>query len=1020
MGVKMAKTKRKQKKNKASKKTQTTQSSKKSAPPLSVLMVRTFTLVLLVICFNWGSATLYTQENIPNSLQARLEKERERLNQSAQNNNSKFNSDDTRLDHRTQNSSPFDRSKKRFENSRHRFTTSKNALSTLRNRQNRHFPSYNNSTRFPSSTRGSRQRNLNSRSPRNSASQRSTHQNSPHLRNGERSIANAPRLPRGKGNIGSQFSPREYDPNSSEQYHREVESIKPGPNQEESYERDSFLNYYEDYPRSPLPPLEPSEFERQLESYIDPDTDRPITQFGYEVFRRPQADPLDIPVGDNYILGVGDRIVLTVWGNLDADFEGTIGRDGQVRLPQIGPMSLKGNTLANAEEKMRKAFKKFHTNFELQLSLGRLRDMPVHVIGRASAPGRARLSSVSTLFDALTNVGGVTKDGSLRSILVRRDGQADRKVDLYDYLLEGKVDGDLSLRTNDVIVIPPVGSRVAIIGSVLRPSIYELEFSETSLDELLKMAGGFARLADRRDIQIERTTLNGISLSSVDLTRAQASDIKVDDGDVVIVRNSSPRVENVVYIDGNVSQPGRYAFRPGMRVSDLITQERLVEAGFWLDRLSPEVLDAELDLPEPYMDYALIRRIHPQTHQESRVPFDLQAAIFDNDLKENHLLKPQDTIIIFPRSEFDPPHAVYVTGAVNKPGRLDFYEGMRILDLIRMSGNLIPEAHHSSAVLTRIHPDQDGAHSEHIHLDIKQVFENHPEANLVLQPEDSLVIKSVPNYKKPFKMKIEGEVVQPGDYWVIPGERLSDVLTRAGGFTSEAYLPAARFFKESIKKLQLQRMEESLRRLEVESKIAAQQYAADVIAIQNISQRPGTSSAQAEAERIDSLIKTIRATPPEGRMVLKIKPADELRGTPDDILLEENDILVVPRKPEEINVIGAVFNQTALLHRSDKTVQEYIDECGGPTVSADVERIFVIRADGSADSVQNFNQGFHWDSKKGRFSLGGLLKSNLHPGDTVVIPFDVEPKLSKLGLTSAVSQILFQAAMATGVVIALL
>lgn len=970
--------------------------------------------LILLLCLNLDSSPVLTQENLPINLQEKIERERDRLTEERGDPDAEKRL--SKLDTRSHQSSPFDRSQKRFETERHRMTTKADPLSKLRNRRRAgstsRYPYEGRRTTLP--PRDSRRGVL----PRQDYRESSRYE----LREGEV----GPGLARASHREDDRF-PR------SEAQGFEATRL-PGRSFERPAGVDDALQErlrggnvwsHSEEPRAVeaaelLGPQPPSNFERQLEAYINPEVDRPIRQFGYDVFRRLQTEPLDIPVGDDYVLGVGDHLVLTVWGNIDADHSGTIGRDGQIRLPQVGPVALKGYTLASAEERLRQAFSERHSNFELQLSLGRLRDMPVHVIGRAGRPGRARLPSVSTLFEALTRVGGVTRDGTLRKLVVRREGSPDRSIDLYDYLLEGNVEGDVSLQPNDVIVIPAVGSRVAIIGSVLRPAIYELEQAETSLEDVLEMAGGYARLANRREVQIEHVGPQGLTLSSVDLTSVSPGEVRLQDGDVVLVRDSSPRVDNVVYVDGNVTQPGRYAFRPGMRVSDLIDARTLVEAGFWTDRLSPASLSAEGELPEPYLDYALIRRIHPSTRQESRVPFDLAAAIFDEDPAENHLLKAQDTIIIFPRDEFDPPHAVYITGAVNRPGRLDFFEGMRVLDLIRMSGNLIPEAHQIDAVLTRIHPDQEGARAEHIKLNLADVHANRPEANLVLQPEDSLVIKTVPNYKKPFKVKVEGEVVQPGDYWVIPGERLSDVIERAGGFTPDAYLPAAQFFKESIKKLQTQRMEESLKRLEVESKIAAQQYSADVIAIQNISQRQGTATVEAEAQRIDSLIRTIRSTPPEGRMVLKIQDPEDLRGTSDDVLLEENDILVVPRRPEEINVIGAVFNQTALLHRSGMNVQDYIDECGGPTASADVERIFVIRADGSADSVQSFNQGFHWDSRRGRFSLGGLLKAELSPGDTVVVPFDVKPKLSQLGLTSAVSQILFQAAMATGVVIALL
>ena len=758
-----------------------------------------------------------------------------------------------------------------------------------------------------------------------------------------------------------------------------------------------------------------SAFELQLLTYGDSLVKRPILQFGYEVFSQPAPVLVDTPIGADYVLGTGDNLVIAIWGaTIDEDFHVAIDRDGQTRLPQIGPVALKGLTIRRAEESLRRAFDRLYKNYQLQLRMGKLRDMSIHVIGRVKRPGRVRVASVASLLDALTAAGGISKDGTLRRIRLRRVGAEDRIIDLYHYLLEGDLTVDVSLSPNDAIVVPAVGSRVAVAGRVLRPAIYELTEDRVDFYTVLSMAGGYGRLANRQALQIESVSENGLVVQTVDLERSPAHRVFLKNGDVAVVKNANPKLENVVYVTGNVAIPGRYALREGMRVSDLISEETLVEAGFWLRRRPPSAGEPTSKLPEPFLGYALIRRIDPRTKQEQRITFDLGKAILEKDPRENCLLQSQDTIIVFPRSAFETPVTVYISGAVNKPGKFRHFPGMRVNDLVRTAGGLLHEAHLPSALLTRLHADQEGAYFENFRVDLEAVRDGDADANILLQPDDSLAVKVVPDYRKVIRVTIEGEVRQPGSFTAIPGERLSDLLTRAGGYTKDAYLPATQFFRESVRILQEQRLEESLRRLELETKIVAEKLTAEASATGH------DVDVHAEQRRVEKLIETIRGTPARGRMVVRLRDIDGLRGNEDDIELADGDRLVIPRQPQEVHVVGAVFNQTALFFKKGLTVRDYLQECGGTLDSADVDIAYVVRADGTADSARHARKHYRWDSKRGRYGRGDLLCMELYPGDTVIIPYDIKPKISKLGLTKTVAQILFQAVLSTGVIVALL
>lgn len=835
-----------------------------------------------------------------------------------------------------------------------------------------------------------------------------------------------------------------------------------------------------------------SAFERQLAKHGDPLVDRPVRQFGYDVFSRERVN-VDLPVGSDYVLGSGDRLVVSLFGSadIDRDLPVEIDRSGQARLPLVGPVALKGLSIGRAEELLKRRYDRFYQNYELTVQLATIRDVSVHVTGRVERPGRVRLPAVATLFDALAAAGGVSKDGSLRQVTLRRKGTEPRALDLYGYLLDGDRDADLQIESDDVIHVPPVGPRVAVVGRVLRPAIYEQKGASTPISEVLAMAGGFERLANRHQFQIESVTDNGIEARTTSAAdAAAAAAIELRDGDVVVIQSAAPRLENTVYLKGNVALPGRYAYKENMRVSDLVTAEVLVEAGFWLDRGSPmsdderkrairdhgskddeerdqddrdhdderddkrdgdrradeklaardekkspnpTELEKKLEeerrreerqkrlqrlegreMPEPFLEYALIRRINPVNLQETRLAFHLGKAIVDRDPRENHVLQPQDTVVIFPRKEFEVARTVHIDGAVQNPSAFELRPGMRVLDLVRMSGGILPEAHLASATLTRIHAEQSGTEFQHLVIDLNEVLSGVESANVLLKENDSLTVRVVPDYKKPYRVTISGEVRHPGPYTVVPGERLSRFLQRAGGYTPDAYLPAAQFYRQTVKQMQKTRINDALDRLELEAKITAQAYAAEAAVIEE-----DKEAVAAEQSRIDRLIASLRRVEPTGRMVVRLREIESIENSPDDVELQDGDHIVVPRRPDEVHVVGAVFNQTAHLYKKDLHARDYLNRCGGPTRTADIDVAFIIRADGSAESASSHREDYHWDSEEWRYTKGDLLAAPLQPGDTLVVPYDVKPQLSKLGLTKTITQIMFQVATTVGVIVAL-
>jgi len=725
------------------------------------------------------------------------------------------------------------------------------------------------------------------------------------------------------------------------------------------------------------------------------DVDRNLQQFGYAFFDQPGRVAPDhlAAVGPDYVVGPGDTLVISLWGSIDGTFEVPVDRSGSIVLPRIGSVQVWGQTFSEARESIRRQISKNFTNFEFNLSLGELRSIQVYLVGEVATPGTYTLSSVATVLNALAAAGGPARGGSLRQVQLVRNGQTSTVIDFYDFLLNGDRSRDARLQSGDTIYVPVVGALVGIAGEVRRPAIYELKSGET-LPDLLRMAGGLTSTAFLKRIQVERVEAHRQKVTlDLDLTDSLGEPMKTafrpQDRDLILVTSISPANTSYVLLKGYVAHPGRYQFHSGMRLADLIVPN---------DNL----------LPDYFPRLAEILRLQPPLYRPEKLTVNLMRAL-EGDAENNLLLQEFDEVRLFARDEMEELQQVTVSGGITNPGDYRFFDRMTVRDLIVAAGNVKRGAYLEEAELSRHTPAGTETRSERILFNLQRALEGDPVENLLLQPEDQLFVRSIPDYSERLSVEVKGQLLFPGNYSISRGELLSEVLERAGGFVAGAYLRGATFSRETVREVQQKRLEQLI--LEQEQQIAR---AASDIALGALSTEE-LQSAQTLLTSRKALLEKLRQMPANGRMVVHLLPLDRFKNSTYDIPLMDGDVITIPDNPKSVSVLGQVYNPTTMVYQEGKTVSYYLNKVGGSTENANAGEMFVVRADGTVFSKQQSGSGIKWDDESRRWFSGGFSSTELYPGDTLLVPEKVK-KVDIMREVKDLTTILYQMALGAAAV----
>jgi protein involved in polysaccharide export with SLBB domain len=460
------------------------------------------------------------------------------------------------------------------------------------------------------------------------------------------------------------------------------------------------------------PAAQNTEFQR----FVLEGTGKQLPLFGFELFESPTFPSLtNVPVPTDYVVGPGDEIVLRVWGTVNVDTRTVVDRNGQISLPRVGTFRIAGTPASQLDSALRAQVAKVYKNFELNATLGQLRAIQIFVVGHAKRPGAYTVSSLSTLLSALFEVGGPAGTGTLRGIQLRRDGRVITSLDLYKFLVDGDKSADARLLPGDVIVIPSAGPRVALLGSIDKPAIYELGSSQEPLSRLLSYNGSLRALTSQHKVLLERInpaeraaprTVQERALDSAGL----AADVR--DGDVVTLFTIGPQFSNAVTLRGNVAAPLRHAFKPGMRVSDLIPERAaLIQRDYYTRKnklvqyespanVSVEQVAGDVKnlLSEINWDYAVVERLDPLTVRTQLLPFNLGRAVLEQAPEDNLVLQTGDVVTVFGVKDIPVPRGkttrlVRVAGEVNVAGVYQIDPGETLRSVLRRAGGTTPQAY---------------------------------------------------------------------------------------------------------------------------------------------------------------------------------------------------------------------------------------------------------------------------------------------------------------------------------------
>jgi polysaccharide export outer membrane protein len=630
-----------------------------------------------------------------------------------------------------------------------------------------------------------------------------------------------------------------------------------------------------------------------------------LLPFGTELFAGPRETlpPEDIAASDDYVLGPGDNVIISLWGQVEKEYSLTVDRQGRIFVPQAGEIVVWGRNLAEFREQLQRQLTTIYTNFDLSVSLGKIRSIRIYLTGEVQRPGAYTVSSLTSLFNALYLAGGPTQNGSMRDIRVMRNGVKVGEADLYRFLLEGDNSSDARLESGDAIFVPVTGPRVAIRGKIKRPAIYELK-GEAAVLDLMALAGQPASDAYLDRVMLERVS-GGDDWEVRDLDLSGPPDsidnVPLADGDRLTIFSIFEMKRNMVAAFGLVKHPGYYERDDSTRVSDLIAR-------------------AQLQPYDVHFKRANLFRRHSDWRREV-LAVDLGKAL-TGSAEYDLLLQNGDSLHVYSIRDVNWDRYVHIDGQVKNPGQYIYYDSMSVEDLIFLAGSFTRGASLLRAEIARV--DSLGE------VTLESVDLGDPsQRRIVLQEDDRVYVRLLPNWELHRTVKLEGEVMYPGEY-VLAGrdETLYQLLMRAGGMTETAFPKGTVVERTTIN--------ESLERKRIPMLLQKSNPV--------VQDSLGNFSRQMLFDYEPNSMN---------RIVLDVDQLLQSRGACCDITVQPGDRIFVPSVPSGISVLGAVGSSGTIKFTEGQKARYYLKRAGNFTAQADKKGTRLIKANGEvyADGV---------------------------------------------------------------------
>lgn len=628
-----------------------------------------------------------------------------------------------------------------------------------------------------------------------------------------------------------------------------------------------------------------------------PENDLKETVFGREIFSNKNLSfepDLNIPTPKNYILSAGDELLINVWGDSELNMKLKVSSEGTILIPNLGPVAISGLSIEAAESRIRQELGRIMStlsgttdgaNTFVSVSLSQIRSIKVNIVGEVIAPGTYTLPSFATLFNALYAAGGVNEIGSLRGIKVYRNSKEVANLDVYDYLLNGKYGTNIRLEENDMIIIPPYDQLAVVRGKVKRNRIFEMKKGET-LQQLLNMTGGFTGDAYTKDVRVKRKAGSRYQIATV--REDQYPTFTMMDADSLMVDSVIPFYENRLTITGAVWRPGEYELGTTVRtVKELVKQA----AGLKGDEFAGR---------------AQITRLNPD-FTTTVIAVDIRGIL--NGTSPDMELKPEDKLEIPSLFDLREPYTIKVSGAVNyKDTVLPYRHSLTIEDAIIMAGGLQESAATVNVEVARRIKDSKAEQNSNITAKVFNFTLNDDlglipaagttaETVFTLEPFDEVYVRFSPGYQEQQVVKINGEITFAGDYVLAEkNSRLSDIISKAGGITPDAYVKGA-----SLKR---QLTEDEMRRLETLMELSSNKQSRDSVSL---------SLVNIKDYSVGIDLEKALANP----------------GSSHDVVLRDGDILYIPQLQSTVKINGAVTYPNSVTYTKGMSVGDCLSQAGG-------------------------------------------------------------------------------------------
>lgn len=671
--------------------------------------------------------------------------------------------------------------------------------------------------------------------------------------------------------------------------------------------------------------------------------------FGRDIFNNTELsfEPnMNIATPQNYRLGPGDAVYVDIYGASQKTIEATVSPDGEINIEGYGPVQVSGLTVAQANAKLKSTLGARYSSSKVKLTVGQTKTMMVNVMGEVKVPGTYTLSAFATVFHALYMAGGTNDIGTLRNIKVYRNNKLVTVVDIYDYILNGKLTGNIRLADNDVIVVGPYDCLVNITGKVKRPMFYEMKRNE-SLSSLLKYSGGFAGDAYTKSVRVVRKT--GKEYSVFNVEEFDMASFHISDGDSVSVDSVLPRYENLVELKGAVFRPGMYQLGENINsVRTLIEHADGVTEQAFTNRAVMHRMKADRTLEVISVDLAGI----------------MSGKTADIPLKEN------DVLFVASKPNAMTERTITIHGEVQYPGIYKFADNETVEDFILQAGGLTDAASTMKVDVSRRMNDPaatatDSVIAQTFSFALKEGFVIDGTPGFILKPYDEVYVRKSPGYMEQQNVTVEGEVIFSGTYTLgRRNTRISDLFKNAGGGTELAYISGAKLMRKA-NETEKARMEAVLRMQQEQQQKNLLQLAA--------SSNNASAITQTAKDATKEELKKF-TVPNEYPVGIDLAEALKHPGSDADMILRDGDRLIVPQYNGTVKINGAVMYANTVAYEKGKRVSRYIDEAGGFAADANKSRAYIIYMNGKVAKAKH-----------------GV---KVEPGCEIVVPSKMKRKMS--------------------------